>query len=103
MYEGFGLPPVEMLACGGAVLASTAGAVAETVGGHAHLIDPEDEDGWRAALLRVVSDEEWWQSLRRGAVEAARPYTWENCARTTLDVYRKVCAGTHGSTQRRAA
>jgi alpha-1,3-rhamnosyl/mannosyltransferase len=93
LYEGFGLPPVEMLACGGAVLASTAGAIAETTGGQAHLIPAEDEDGWRSALLRVVEDEEWWRSLRRGAVEAARPYTWENCARTTLGVYRTVCGG----------
>jgi alpha-1,3-rhamnosyl/mannosyltransferase len=91
LYEGFGLPPVEMLACGGAVLASTAGALAETVGGQAHLILAEDEDGWRAAMLRVVADEEWWQSLRRGAVAAARRYTWENCATATLRVYRKVC------------
>jgi alpha-1,3-rhamnosyl/mannosyltransferase len=91
LYEGFGLPPVEMLACGGAVLASTAVAVAETAGGRAHLIPAEDEDGWRAALLRVVADEEWWRSLRRGAVEAARPYTWERCAATALRVYRQAC------------
>jgi alpha-1,3-rhamnosyl/mannosyltransferase len=98
LYEGFGLPPVEMLACGGAVLASTAGAVAEMVRGQGHLIAAEDEDGWRAALLRVITDEEWWQSLRRGVVDAARPYTWENCARATLGVYRKVCglAGDEG-------
>ena len=91
LYEGFGLPPVEMLACGGAVLASTAGAVAEMVRGQGHLIAAEDEDGWRSALQRVVTDDEWWQALRRGAVVAARPYTWENCARATLGVYRKVC------------
>src|SRR6185369_12251922 len=48
-YEGFGLPPLEMLACGGAVLASTAGAVAEVVGSQAHLIAADDFDGWRAA------------------------------------------------------
>ena len=88
LYEGFGLPPLEMLACGGAVLASTAGAVVETVGAPRHLIPAEDEDGWREALLRVLTDDEWWQSLRRGAVEAARPYTWESCARTTFGVYR---------------
>jgi len=99
LYEGFGLPPVEMLACGGAVLASTAGAVAETVGRQAHLIPAEDEDGWRAALLRVVADDEWWRSLRQGAVEAARPYTWENCALATLGVYRKVC-GVEGITEK---
>jgi alpha-1,3-rhamnosyl/mannosyltransferase len=91
LYEGFGLPPVEMLACGGAVLASTAGSIVETVGGQAHLIPAEDLDGWRDALLRVVHDEDWWLSLRRGAVEKARPYTWERCATDTLKIYRKVC------------
>jgi alpha-1,3-rhamnosyl/mannosyltransferase len=89
-YEGFGLPPVEMLACGGAVLASTAGAVAETVGGQAHLIEPLDLDGWRHALRRVCADDDWWQELRAGAAEAARPYTWERCAADTLRVYRAV-------------
>lgn len=91
LYEGFGLPPVEMLACGGAVLASTAGAVAETVGGQAHLIDPHDVEGWRAAMTRVLTDAGWWQSLRRGAVEAAGPFTWERAAADTLRVYRAVC------------
>jgi alpha-1,3-rhamnosyl/mannosyltransferase len=90
LYEGFGLPPVEMLACGGAVLASTAGAVAETAGAAAHLIDPHDEDGWRTALLRVCTDDDWWRSLRRGAVAAARPFTWDRCAADTLAVYRTV-------------
>jgi alpha-1,3-rhamnosyl/mannosyltransferase len=89
-YEGFGLPPVEMLACGGAVLASTAGAVAETVGGQAHLIEPLDIDGWREAMRRVVEDDDWWHSLRRGAVESARPFTWEQCAADTLRVYRQL-------------
>jgi alpha-1,3-rhamnosyl/mannosyltransferase len=91
LYEGFGLPPVEMLACGGAVLASTAGAVAETVGRQAHLVEPLDVDGWRKAMLRVATDDDWWRGLRRGAVEAARPFTWERCAADTLRVYRHLC------------
>jgi alpha-1,3-rhamnosyl/mannosyltransferase len=90
LYEGFGLPPVEMLACGGAVLASTAGALVETVGGHAHLLHPADVDAWRTALLRVVTDDDWWNHLRRGAVAAARPYTWDRCAADTLRVYRAL-------------
>jgi alpha-1,3-rhamnosyl/mannosyltransferase len=89
-YEGFGLPPVEMLACGGAVLASTAGALAETVGGQAHLVAPEDTDGWRDALAGVVADDDWWRQLRRGSTEAARPYTWERSAAETLAVYRAM-------------
>lgn len=94
LYEGFGLPPVEMLACGGAVLASTAPAIAETVGTQAHLIDPEDDDGWRTALERVLVDDDWWRLLRHGAVGAARQFTWERCAQQTLQVYRQVAAAT---------
>ncbi len=90
LYEGFGLPPLEMLACGGAVLASTAGAVAETAGAKAQLLDPHDLDGWRQALARVLADDDWHAQLRHGAAEAARPFTWERCAADTLQVYRML-------------
>jgi alpha-1,3-rhamnosyl/mannosyltransferase len=108
LYEGFGLPPVEMLACGGAVLASTAGAVAETAGAAAHLVEPLDVGGWRDALLRVCTDDDWWRWLRAGAVQEARPYTWERCAVETLAVYRAVLGGfaedvAAGRVQRRGA
>ena len=86
-YEGFGLPPVEMLACGGAVLASTAGAVAETVGPRAHLVDADDLTGWRDAIARVIADDDWHAHLRRGGPEHARAFTWERCARETYRVY----------------
>jgi alpha-1,3-rhamnosyl/mannosyltransferase len=103
LYEGFGLPPVEMLACGGAVLASTAPALVETVGAQAHLIEATDIDGWRDALLRVCTDDDWWRWLRTGAEEAARPYTWERCAAETLAVYRRVAAGLDNSEPAAAA
>jgi alpha-1,3-rhamnosyl/mannosyltransferase len=90
LYEGFGLPPVEMMACGGAVLASTAAAVAEVAGGQAHLIEPMDVAGWREALQRVIEDDDWHGQLCRGAVEHARPFTWDACAAGTLSIYRKV-------------
>ena len=93
-YEGFGLPPLEMMACGGAVLASTAGAIAETVGRSAHLVEPHDLDGWRASMKRVVEDDDWQLALRRGAAEVARPFTWEACAADTLRAYRLVCGDT---------
>lgn len=91
LYEGFGLPPIEMMACGGAVLASTAGALVETVGSRAHLLPPEDEAGWHHALARVLRDDDWWRSLRRGVTAVARPYTWDQCAAVTLRVYRLLC------------
>ncbi len=89
-YEGFGLPPLEMLACGGAVIASTAGAVVETAGQRAHLVDPMDLAGWRDAMARVIADDDWCDRLRRGSPDVARPYTWERCARDTYRVYQAV-------------
>lgn len=89
-YEGFGLPPLEMMACGGAVLVSTAAALVETTGGRAHLIHPGDEAGWHDALARVAVDDDWEAALRDGVTEAARRFTWERCAAATLRVYRSL-------------
>ncbi|MBL8799030.1 MAG: glycosyltransferase family 4 protein [Planctomycetia bacterium] len=93
-YEGFGLPPLEMLACGGAVLASTAAALQETVAGQAHMMPPDDDDAWRAALLRVTTDDDWHRQLCRGATAVAQPYTWQRTAAETFQVYRQLCEPT---------
>ena len=90
LYEGFGIPPVEMMGCGGAVLASTAGAVAEVVGSHASLIRPENVEGWRDAMRRVLTDDEWWQGLRQGVVQRANRFTWDRTAEETLRIYRQM-------------
>ena len=92
LYEGFGLPPVEMMACGGAVLASTAGAVAEVMAGRGHLIPPHDVDGWRSALARILTDDDWWLCLRKNVTSVARSYTWDRCAAETAQVYRSLCS-----------
>jgi alpha-1,3-rhamnosyl/mannosyltransferase len=102
-YEGFGMPAVEMLACGGAVIASTAGALVEVAGKCAHFVDARDVDGWRHAMHRAAVDGEWWSRLRRGAVEAARPYTWERCAADTLRAYRRLCGDNAVTAQQRKA
>jgi glycosyltransferase involved in cell wall biosynthesis len=94
-YEGFGLPVLEMMACGGAVLASTADVLVELVAGQAHLIDPRDADGWREAMTRVITDAEWRQTLRSGAVQRAARFTWEACAADTEKVYRTVSQHVH--------
>jgi alpha-1,3-rhamnosyl/mannosyltransferase len=96
LYEGFGLPPLEMMACGGAVIASTAGALAETVGHKACLVEPEDIDSWRDAMTRALEDEDWLRSLRQGAPDVARPYTWDQCAADTLGVYRRIANSMNG-------
>jgi len=89
-YEGFGLPPIEMLACGGAVLASTADAHREVLGVHAHYVAPDDTDGWRAALSRATRDDDWLNMLRQGGRERARRFSWDRCATETAAVYRQV-------------
>lgn len=86
-YEGFGMPAAEMLACGGAVLASDTPALAEVLGGCGFRIDPADADGWRTALRRAITDDDWLATLRAGAVERAAEFTWANCARDTAAGY----------------
>jgi alpha-1,3-rhamnosyl/mannosyltransferase len=101
LYEGFGLPLVEMLACGGAVIASTATAVAEVLAGsNAHLVESLDQAGWRAALFRVIADDDWRNELCHGAEQAALAFTWERCAADTMAVYRTALGH---SVQRAAA
>jgi len=90
LYEGFGIPVVEMMGCGGAVLASNTGAVAEVADGHADLIEPENIAGWRDAMQRVLTDDDWWKRLRTGVVERARQFSWDRTADATLSVYRQV-------------
>jgi alpha-1,3-rhamnosyl/mannosyltransferase len=90
-YEGFGMPAAEMLACGGAVITSTARALVEVAGQCSHLIEPDDVDGWSHAMHRAAVDGEWWSSLRREATAVAKQFTWERCAADTLRTYRRLC------------
>jgi alpha-1,3-rhamnosyl/mannosyltransferase len=87
LYEGFGLPAAEMLACGGAVIASSTPAVAEVLGGCGTLLDPLDQDSWRHAMERAIQEPEWLVSLRNGGMRRAAEFTWANCARDTIGAY----------------
>jgi glycosyltransferase involved in cell wall biosynthesis len=88
--EGFGLPVLEAFACGTPVLASTAGALPETSGGAALLVDPLSVDAIAAGILRLLGDE----GLRADLVERGRRraagLTWEETARRTLEAYREA-------------
>jgi alpha-1,3-rhamnosyl/mannosyltransferase len=89
-YEGFGLPPVEIMACGGVAVVSTADALREVVGSNALLLEPHDLPGWREAMRRTITDREFLAAFRRGALENAARFNWNNAARQTFGVYQAV-------------
>ena len=87
-FEGQGLPPLEAMAAGTPVLASTAPAVAEVAAGAALLVDPNDEAGWAAALGRLLPDAALRAGLAAHGRARAAAFTWPACAAATLAVYR---------------
>ena len=90
LYEGFGLPPLEAMACGTPVVCSNAASLPEAAGDAALMVDPHDVAGLAGAMLSVLSGGDLRQDLReRGLARAAR-FTWERTARQTLAVYEKV-------------
>jgi glycosyltransferase involved in cell wall biosynthesis len=89
LYEGFGIPPIEAMACGTPVVASTAGALPEVLGDAALLVDPYDEDALAEALQAAAEDH--GDLRQRGLLRAAR-YTWQRAATETWAVYEASTA-----------
>jgi alpha-1,3-rhamnosyl/mannosyltransferase len=98
-YEGFGMPPVEAMACGTAAVTSTADAVREVVGSHALTIDANDLAGWSDALARIARDRDFLDYYRRRGIAHAATFTWEKCAQVVYGVYQKVLGITSGGAQ----
>jgi alpha-1,3-rhamnosyl/mannosyltransferase len=89
-YEGFGLPVLEMLACGGAVLAADIPALREIASAGVQFIDPTDEPGWRQAIERIITDPDYLASLRGAGASHAASFTWDRAARQTLALYQRL-------------
>jgi glycosyltransferase involved in cell wall biosynthesis len=92
-FEGFGLPPLEAMACGVPVICSNAASLPEVVGEAGLLLPPYDAAGWTEALGRVLDDATLRADLRVRGLARARLYTWEAAARQTLAVYEAVAGG----------
>lgn len=90
LYEGFGLPAIEGMAAGVPVLSSDAGALREVCGEGALLVDPRQEDEIYRGLRTLLFDRGEAAEVAERGQERSASFTWESCARTTLQVYREA-------------
>lgn len=90
LYEGFGLPVLEAMACGTPVVTSNVSSLPEVAGDAALMVDPHDVDALAEAMQRLLTDGELQQDLRQKGLERAATFTWERTARETLQLYRDV-------------
>jgi alpha-1,3-rhamnosyl/mannosyltransferase len=93
LYEGFGLPPLEAMACGTPVLAANTSAMTEVIADAGLLVDPYDIDAIASGLTRLLGDEDLRSDLARKGIQRAASFTWDRCVEKTIDVYEQV-AGT---------
>ncbi len=91
-YEGFGLPVLEAMASGTPVIAARAASIPELAGDAAILLDPDDDQGWTEAVIRVATDEELRRELGTRGVARAALFTWARTARATMDAYQACFA-----------
>jgi glycosyltransferase involved in cell wall biosynthesis len=89
-YEGFGLPPLEAMACGTPVAAADNSSIPEIVGDAALLFQAEDVGAVADAILRVLTDKPFADAMRAKGLQRAAGFSWHRCAERTLEGYRKV-------------
>lgn len=92
-YEGFGLPPLEAIACGLPTIVSNVASLPEVVGDAGLLIDPHDVDELTVAMWRVLNDGELRREMREKGLRQAARFSWERAARETVAIYKKVFEG----------
>jgi glycosyltransferase involved in cell wall biosynthesis len=89
-FEGFGLPPLEAMKCGTAVIVGNTTSLPEVVGGAALLVDPFSVDEIASAMEQVMKDSKLRSQLRAKGLERAKLFDWRDTARKTLVVYKKA-------------
>jgi glycosyltransferase involved in cell wall biosynthesis len=89
-YEGFGLPPLEALSCGTAVIVSDAGSIPEVVGDGGIHLNPNHIEPWVRTIIRVLGDPQLKTHLEEKALERAAEFSWARTATMTSKVYETV-------------
>jgi len=95
LYEGFGFPPLEAMACGAPVITSNRASLPEVVGDAAIMIDPLNIEKLAAMIRMVLADERKQQEMRTKGFERVKCFSWEETARKTLKVYREIVEEAH--------
>jgi glycosyltransferase involved in cell wall biosynthesis len=94
LYEGFGLPVLEAMACGTPVLVSDRASLPEVVGDAGVLVDPDKIDALGDAMFSLLNDDDRRADLAVRGLERARTFTWDAAARATLATYRQTLGQT---------
>ncbi len=92
-FEGFGIPPLEAMACGAPVITSNLSALPEVAKDAALLINPYDVDALASAISHLLEDESLREELRQKGYERIKQYTWAMSAKKMLAVYQKLYSG----------
>lgn len=90
LYEGFGLPPLEAMACATPVIASDRSSLPEVVGDAGIMMEPRDIAALREAMRALMEDDALHARLSEAGRDRSRAFTWRRCAQATLDAYRRA-------------
>ncbi len=90
LFEGFGLPPIEAMACGCPVISSTRGSLGEVVDDAAALVDPEDIHSIKEQMTRVAVEVAFRNQLREAGLKRAQCFNWDKTAAATMNVYARA-------------
>lgn len=90
LYEGFGLPVLEAMSMGAAVITSDITSIPEVTGSSACLIDPKSKENISRAIQKLEEDDDYREQLKKASLKQSLIFSWENCAKEVLDVYNKI-------------
>jgi glycosyltransferase involved in cell wall biosynthesis len=90
LYEGFGLPPLEAMACGTPVITSNTSSLPEVVGDAGIMVDPVDIDALTESIYQVLNNPNLQEDMQKNGLERSKIFTWEKTAKETWKIYEMI-------------